>query len=818
MVWTHYVTDLIQDSRHAFRTLARAPGFAAAAVLTLAIGLTGALSMTTLIDGVLLRPLPVRVESELLVGWRGAPDAGARRWPLSADDLELVRTSSRLLAGVAGVGYHGPATMPLTDGGDTRYVRVARVTGEFFLVMGATPLLGRALEPDDDRQGAENVLVLTHALWQARFGGALDILGRHVSVGGQDFAVVGVMPRDIEHPRRVEAWMTPAAMLTTTANPTARLGIATEFDLLARMAPQATAAQVADELRSLGPAMDALRPSGDGRGFVPQVQSYREFVVGDVRSALLILLAAVSLVLLIACANVSSLLLVRGDARRSEFAVRAALGAGRARLVRQVLAEGLVLALAATIVAVLATHALLPVLMRWVPDGLPRADAVRIDGRTIAAGVALAIVAAMLAALLPATTSVGRHLATNLRAASRGTASGGGYWRRGLVVAQVALAVVGLAAAGLLVSSFQALRAEATRLASDRLVYVPLDLPHDAYADRARRQRLLTDLADAIEGDARVEGATPINVPPFSGVGWDVPVFTAEGQSEAEARDNPPLNLEEIHPRYFSTFHVPLVRGRAFAATDDDTATPVAIVSADVAARTWPGLDPLGRRLKMGTPTSQGRWLTVVGITAPTRYRDLRSERATLYVPASQMIAAAQQLAVRTAMPIPQLMDLVRARVRALDPAVSVMPLRRFTELLDVPLARPRFYSVLMTGFGTTGVALAVVGLYGVIATGVRQRRREFGVRLALGAEARDVRRLVLADGAWLVGTGLVVGLAAAVVAAQALRGLLYGVAPIDPLSLSVSLAGIAVVSAAALIAPLRAAGRVEPADVLRAE
>ncbi|HQZ38354.1 MAG TPA: ABC transporter permease [Vicinamibacterales bacterium] len=818
MVRTNYVGDLVQDARYALRTLARAPGFAAAAVLTLAIGLTGTVSMVALIDGVLLRPLPVRAEAELVVGWRGLPEVGARQWPFSADDLALVRTNSRLLASVAGVGYQDPGTMPLADGAEVAYIRTARVTGEFFSVLGVESLLGRALGPDDDVAGAENVLVLSHAFWQARFGGAREVLGLRVTVGGQRFTIVGVMPRDVEHPRRVEAWMTPTAMLTTTSDPTRRLGITTEFHLLARLAPEVTAPQAADELRNLGPALDALRPAGDGRGFVPLVQPYREFVIGDVRPALLVLFAAVGLVLLIACANVSSLLLVRGDARRSEFAVRAALGAGRARLVRQVLAEGMVLASASTVVALLATGALLPILMRWVPDGLPRADAVHVNVRVVGVSLTLALVSAVLAALVPALTSVGRHLSTSLRAASRGTASSGGRWRRALVVSQVALAVVGLVCAALLVRSFRELRAEATRLASDQLVYVPLDLPHDAYRDRGRLLRLVTDLAEALEADPRVLGATPINVPPFSGVGWDVPVFTAEGQSDAEAKGNPPLNLEEIHPRYFSTFQVPLMRGRAFTAADSDTAPPVAIVSADVAARTWPGLDPIGRRVKMGLPASRGRWLTVVGITAPTRYRDLRTERSTLFVPALQMLGAAQQLAVRTSMPTPQLMALVQARVRILDANVSVMPLRAFTELLEVPLARPRFYTVLMTGFGATGLALAVVGLYGVIATGVRQRRREFGVRIALGAEPGHVRRLVLADGVWLVGLGMAVGLVAALVAAQALRGLLYGVGPIDLLSLGVSLVGLASVSAIALAVPLRAAGRLQPADVLRAE
>jgi predicted permease len=818
MARTNYLGELVQDGRYAVRALGRSPGFATAAVLTLAIGLTGTLSMVTLINGVLLSPLPVHAEAELFVGWRGLPQVGARRWPFSAADLELVRTNSRLLAGVAGVGYNDPAALPLADGGDASYVRAARVTGDFFRVLGVAPLLGRTLAPQDDVAGAENVLVLTHALWQARFGESPDVLGRRVSVGGQPFTIVGIMPGDVEHPRRVEVWMTVSAMQTTTSNPVAKLAMATELDMLVRVGPQVTAAQVGDELRALGTAIDALRPAGDGRGFVPQVQPYREVIIGDVRPAMLVLFAAVGLVLLIACANVSSLLLVRGEARRSEFAVRAALGAGRGRLVRQLLWEGLVLASGAAALAVVATTALLPALLRWVPDGLPRADAIRVDARVIGASVALALVAAVIAALLPALTAVGPQLAHSLRTASRGMATSGGRWRRGLVVAQVALAVIGLACAGLLVSSLRELRAEAARLATDQLVYVPLALPHETYSDRLRLRRFVTDLAEALEGDPRVSGATPINATPFTGVGWDVPVFTAEGQSDEEARSNPPLNLEEIHPRYFSTFQVPLMRGRAFTAADNDGAPPVAIVSTDVAARTWPGLDPIGRRLKMGPPGSKGRWLTVVGITAPTRYRDLRLERSTLYLPALQMLGAAEQLAVRTSMPTPLLVELVRARVRLLDPHVTVMPLRAFSQLLEVPLARPRFYTVLMTGFGATGVALAVVGLYGVVATSVRQRRREFGVRMALGAEAHHVRRLVMVDGAWLVGIGMLAGLAVAVVAARAIRGLLYGVGPLDPVSLVASVAGIAAVSAAALAAPLRSAGRVQPADVLRAE
>lgn len=813
-----YLADLAQDARYGVRTLARSPSFTAAAVLTLAIGLTGTIAMVTLINGVLLSPLPVRAEEKLFVVWRGLPDASARRWPFTTTDLDLLRKESRLLAGVAGVGYNDPGARTLSENGDSSYIQTARVTGDFFRVLGAEPLLGRSLRPEDDVVAAEPVLVLTYGFWQVRYGGAADVLGRRVTVDGQRFTIVGVMPPDVEHPRRVEAWMSVAATQAITSNPVFKVAVSSELDMLARVRPGATAAQAGEELRGLGGALDALRPAGDGRGFVPQLQPYRAFVIGDVRRAMLVLFAAVGVVLLIACANVSSLLLVRGDARRSEFAVRAVLGAGRGRLVRQLLIEGLVLASAASALALAATTALVPLLLRWVPDGFPRTGAIRVDARVAMASVALALVVAVLAGLLPALTAVGRQLAEHLRSGGRGTVAGGGRWRRALVVGQVALAVVGVACASLLVSSLRELRTEASRLATDQLVYVPLDLPEATVTDRPRLRRFVTDLARVLETDPRVSGATPINGAPFTGTGWDVPLFTAEGQSEAEARANPSLNLEEIHPRYFSTFEVPLMRGRAFTDADNERALSVAIVSADVAARAWPGLDPLGKRLKMGGPASTDPWLTVVGVTVPTRYRDLQVERSTLYLPAPQMLGASEELAVRTTMSTPLLMDLLRARVRSLDPAVTVMPLRPFSELLEVPLARPRFYTTLMAVFGATGVALAVVGLYGVVAASMRQRRREFGVRMALGAEARDVRHLVLVDGAWLVGVGVVVGLAVAFVAAQALRGLLYGVAPLDVASLLGAVAAVLAVSIAALAMPLRSAGRVEPAEVLRAE
>jgi putative ABC transport system permease protein len=807
-----------RDLRLACRGLRRAPGFAVAVVLTLAVGMTGPIAVFSLVQGVLLRPFPVRDQARLFVGWRALPVATQRHWPFRATDLDLLRNESRLLEGVAGVGYNDPGQVVISEGGTAAYVRTARVTGEFFDVLGVQPLLGRRLTPRDDVSGAENVLVLAHGLWQRRYGGSREVLGRRVLINAQSFRVVGVMPPDVDHPREVEAWMTVAAMQTTTQNPTFKEAMSSELNLLARLRPGVTAAQAGAELRALTPQLDAQRDPGEFRGAVPVLQSYEQFAVGDVRLALITLCGAVGLVLLIASANVANLLLVRGESRKPEFAVRAALGADRMRVVRQLLTESSVLALAAGLVAVVSTKLALPLLLRWVPDGLPRLEAIRVDAGVALFSVLLGLVVASLAGVTPALASVRRDLISQLRDTSRGsTGAGMRRGRRGLIVAQVALAVTVVAGAGLLTRSLLRLQDVGVQLASNRLIYAPLVLPA-SYADGERQRRFMTDLNAQLETIPTIVAATPINVVPFIGVGWDVPTFTAEGQAPDRARTNPTLNLEEIHPNYFKTFEVALVRGRAFSEFDREGTTPVAIVSDDVATRTWPGEDPIGKRLKMGDLDSTAPWLTVVGVASRTRYREIREPRSTLYVPATQMLGAAHDMVLRTSAPVSVVTELVHSRVRALDPDVQVMPLRPFSDLLDVPLARPRFNSALIATFGAAGLGLAAIGLYAVMAATVRQRRREIGVRIALGATTRDVRHLVLGEGARLVGLGGVVGLTLALITAQALRGLLFEIQPLDPIALAAALGLLTAVAGLALYIPMRQAARVDPATMLRAE
>jgi putative ABC transport system permease protein len=807
------------DLQSAARGLLRARGFAATAVLTLALGIAGATVMFALVEGVLLRPLPVREQDRLLFAWQELRSSGFGRYPFTAREVELVAGASRVLESVAGVSYYDPSPYVAVENGVASPIVAAAVTGDFFSVVGAAPILGRALERGDDLTSAPNVLVISHGLWQRRYGGAPDVVGRGIVVGEQPFTIVGVMPPDFECPQGVSAWLTLAASASTVANPAFREGVRSQVTLIARLRPQASLDQARHELEALAPRLEVEAPSEAPRGLTPVVRSYADVVVGDVRPALMALFGAVALVLLIASANVANLLLLRGEARRTELALRAVLGARPGRVARLLLAESLLLALTAGALGFAVASLSLRAVVGLVPGGLPRVDSVRLDAGVALFAVAIAFLAAALAGLAPALAVARVDLIAHLRGGTRVTSgSGGRRAQRRLVAAQVALAVTLTAAAGLLTRSLLRLQAVETGLAKDRLVFVDLALPQATDEGGERHLQLLQALVARLEAAPGIAGATPVNCPPFADIGWDTPEFTAEGQDAARAAANPSLNLEAIHPNYFATLEVALVRGRAFTAGDGRGSPLVAIVSEDVAARTWPGANPIGRRLKMGGSGSDEPWRTLVGVARSTRYRELAAPRPTLYVPAPQFVVGAKMLALRTSSPLDVVARLARERVSAVDPQLRVTRIASFAELARAPLARPRFNAALVVVFGAAALMLTGIGLYAVMGAYVRQRFPEIGVRVALGASPSRVRWSVLADGLRLAATGAAIGLLGALVTGRVLRGLLFEVHPLDPLSLLG--APLVLIAAAALASylPARQAALVDPTVVLRAE
>jgi putative ABC transport system permease protein len=809
---------LLQDLRYAIGSLRAAPRFALITISTLTVGIAATDAMYTLIDGVLLRPLPVREPNRLIVAWRELRAGDATHLPFFVPDVDIIRDSSKTLAAVAGVGFQGAGPFVIAERGSATYINGAAVTGEFFKVTGVEPVLGRTLNRDDDRTGAENVLMLTYGLWQRRYGGSADVLGRQVLVEEKPFTIVGVMPPGFEYPHGVEAWMTVAAQTSTLSNAAFRVDV----DLIARLQPGVTLAQATSELQQLTADLEAKAPPKDApgpRGMTAVVRPYKDVVVGDVRLAMFVLFGAVVLVLLLAIANAANLLLLRNQRRRAELAVRVALGAGRGRIARQLVLESLLLAVVAGMCGVLLTTWMLHLFIPLIPGGLPRMDSVRVDARVVLFTIAIVFVTAVAAALVPAIVTIRADAIRDLRIGGRGATGGTRHVQRALVIAQVTLAVTVVSAAGLLVRSLMRLQTVDMGLAADRLVFISLDLPRAKYGGRQRHLQLLRDVVSQLESAPEIAGATPINVAPFSGTdGWELPRFTAEGQSADRAATNPSLNLESIHPNYFETIGAALVRGRSFTNADRDGAPAVAIVSEDVASRTWPGDDPIGKRLKFGSYDSTEEWRTVVGVARPTRYRELTMPRPTLYLPDQQFIVAAWMFVVRTGAPLEVVSRVARARVAAVDPEVQVMRVAPLTELLERPLARPRFNAFLIAAFGVAALFLAAIGVYAVIAASVRQRQNEIGVRLALGATAAHIRNLVIGEGLGLMSIGLVSGLAISLATTQLLRGLLFETSKLDPTSVLVTVLLVACVALAASCLPARRAARVNPVLAVKVE
>jgi putative ABC transport system permease protein len=808
---------ILDNLRHDFeltwRGLRRAKAFSAAAILTLGLGIAGTTVMFTLIQGVLLRPLPVRKQGRLIVAWKELRSSGLTHHPFGDTAIDAVGRGSQLLEQVAGVDANGVGHGVISDGasGD---VKAALVTGGFFDVLGVEPILGRPLTRADDVEGAERVVVISYGLWQRRYGGSRDVIGRRITLSEERFAVVGVMPRDLDYPSGVEAWRT-----THSVGAGGPFGDAArrEVDLLARLRPGVTIDQARAELNALTRQFEAATSATRTAVLVPVVRTFEEVVVGDVRSSMIALMAAVALVLLIASANVANLLLLRGEGRRRELGLRQALGASRGRIVRYVLAESLVLTLLAAGVGLAATWWSLQGLLALVPEGLPRVESVRIDATVLVFAVVIALVTSVLAGLVPALSLARADLVTELRSGGRGAAASASRpWRRGLVVAQVALAVTIVAAAGLLTRSVWRLQAVEIGVSADRLVFVQLSLPNSKYAERARHTQFLEQTVTRLEMIPGIAAATPVNAAPFSGEGgWDVPRFAAEGQSAERAAANPSLNLESIYHNYFRTFEIPLVRGRAFTAADRTGALEVAIVSEDVAARTWPGESPIGKRLKIGRPDSRDRWRTVVGVAASTRYRELAKPRPTIYLPAPQFLETAQVLVLRTAAPLDQIAALARSQVSAVDGDVQVTGVVPFSQMLDRPLARPRFNAFLLGLFAVTALLLATIGVYAVLAASVRQRDRELAIRVALGATPMRVRRLVVGEALWLAGVGATIGLVGATAATRVVRGMLFETRALDPPTLVGAALLLIVASAAASYWPARRATRVDAVAML---
>ena len=801
-----------QNIRVSIRTLRNSPGFALTAILTLALGIGLAIAVFTVADAFLLRPLPVRDQDRLVVLWGATPDGRFDNFPLLLDDARDFAGRVRSLDRVEFFSYGGALPIPIRDGSSVFHMRQSRVSGGYFELLGTPPLLGRPLLPEDDVAGAAPVVVLSHRAWQRYFGGDTLVVGRRLVIHatGVAHSIVGVMPVGLDYPRGTDFW----APVIPNSAPLGDYAVYAELHVIGRVRRGASPAEARAELTSFFGRPGAPEWHRDLHGVV---NSLTNAVLGDVRPAVLAFVAAAGLLLLIACINVANLLLVRGLSRLREIAVRSALGAERGRIIRQLLTESALLALMGGILGTVLASFAVDGFLAFAPPETPRLDEIHLDARAIAGAVAITTVVMLFFALAPALIASRVEVQDALRVGSRQSGASRRF-RRGteaLVVGQVALALVILAAAGVIARTLVKLERVDLALDPSHLLIAQLALPSEGFDDTRRQVALLDRLLPRLEGIAGVRAVSPVLTAPFVSAGGIFGQLAAEGQAADERPRNPTLIFDVVTPNYFSTFGIPVLRGRGFSDEDRQGSPRVVILSESAARHYWQTGNPIGKRLTWGDDGA-----TVVGIVPETRYRDLRDPRLTVYFPLRQSSfpVAPMTLAIRTSARSPNVMSAVREVITDTEPGVDLVGAAPFSTFLAGPLAQPRLNAFLLAVFAGAAVTLAAVGLFAVMAAMVRQRTREIGVRMALGATTSSVEALVLRRGLMLAIAGIVVGLLGAAASNRLLGSMIFDVSPTDATTLVLAAAVLLGVAAMASIIPARASTRVDPLLALQAE
>jgi predicted permease len=812
-VQARYTIGVIQTARIACRSLGRTPGFAATAVATLALGIGLSVAVFTVAEALLLRKLPFHDQDRLVVLWGQFPDRSSTQWPLELDHGIAFARGTTSLERAAYYAYEGAWPQPIRDGDRITRLRQALVSGDYFGVLGADPILGRTLRLEDDVVGAAPVVVLGHGAWQRHFGGDTGVVGRQIMLHGpgRAYTIVGVMPRGFDWPAGTDFWapLIPARARPDTDSVFAHVGVIT------RLKPGVSPSTVRDELSSY---YRRTGTSDRSRGLQGVVTPLPRLILGDTRPAVLAFAAAALLLLVITCVNVANLLLVRGLTRMREIAVRSALGAAQSRVVSQLLVENALLAAAGGLLGAGVAVAALRTFVAFAPANLPRMDEIQHDATLIAGAVAITAVAMLLFGLAPAILTARVEPQQVLRSGARQSMSRGSRLAsETLVAAQVALAVVVLSGAGLITRSVIALERADLAFDPSRLLIGELAFRFDQVESRDGQLALLDRLLPAVRALPGVEAVSPVVAVPFAGPGgWDLAAFAPEGQSAEEASPGPTLNMEVVVPEYFRTFGIEVLEGRTFTDRDREGAPPVIVISRSTARHYWPGESPVGKRVSMGRVWAA----TVIGVVPDTRYRDLRDARPTVYFALGQapFPFSPLNLAIRTKGAPADLVPALREAITSADPATALASAVPFDTFLDRPLAQPRLNAFLLTVFAIAAAVLAAIGLFGVMATVVGQRTREFGIRMALGATASRLRHMVLRRGLAIAAAGLSAGLLGALVTNRFLRALLYEVSPTDVVTLagvSILLLGVATLAG---VGPARASTRIDPARSLRAE
>ncbi|HEX8142216.1 MAG TPA: ABC transporter permease [Pyrinomonadaceae bacterium] len=806
--------DIWQDLRYGLRTMLKNPGFTGVAVLALALGIGANSAIFSVVNSILLRPLPFKDPDRLVMVWHSYPklDLIAPVSPPGFTDYGA-RTDVFENAAVASGG-----SANLTGAGEPERIQARAVTASFFPTLGVTPALGRTFLQEEDQPSHEHVVVLSHGLWQRRFGADPAIVGQTIMLDGEGYNVVGVMPESFRMFGQDDLWA-PLALTAEQLSPKRR---GSEFLLMiARLKPgvsleqaQAVMDTVAGQIRQNNPQ----NYPNDGSWGV-KVKSVYEETVGDIRPALLVLLGAVGFVLLIACANVANLLLARASVRRKEIAIRTALGAGRRRLIRQLLTESVLLSLVGGGLGMVLAVWGVDVLVKLNQNNIPRAQEVGIDGRVLAFTCGLSLLTGILFGLAPALQASKTELTEALKEGGR--TSGGSHRARVrnlLVISEIALALVLLIGAGLMVKSFSRLSHVNPGFEPQNLLTMQVALPSTKYSEPKRRADFYRQALEKIKTLPGVQSAGAVSHLPLSGsVGSGF--FSIEGRAESPGEQLPHTDLRASTPDYLQTMGIPLLKGRYFNERDTEASPNVAIVDETLARRYWPNEDPIGKRISFNRRENADVWREVVGVVGAVRHKALDADyRGQLYFPHPQNPWGGMYLVVRTMNEPASMAAMVRDAIQSVDKDQPVYRVMTMETLLAESVAQRRFSMLLLTLFAVVAVLLAIVGLYGVMSYGVSQRTHEIGIRMALGAQAGDVLRMVVGQGLLLALIGVGAGLLASLALTRVMSSLLFGVSARDPfmfVSIPLILAAVALL---ACYIPARRATKVDPMIALRYE
>jgi putative ABC transport system permease protein len=797
-----------QDVRHALRMLRCTPGFTLAALATLALAIGANSAIFSVAHGVLMRPLPYPDADRLAMVWMDNARISLREDWHSYPDYADYRAGNTTFADMA---IFNGTSRTLTGAGEPERVRGAHSSANLFDVLGVRAHRGRTYTTDEDQPGANNVVVLGHGLWQRRFGASDAVLGTTVEMNGRAMRIIGVMPPGFAFPERQTEFWVPTGPSEAQRNNRGSLWL----QVVGRMKPGITVERAQADLGRV--SQDLLTRFPGRKGYGVYVAGYTNQLVGRVRPAILVLAGAVAFVMLIACANVANLLLARAASREREVALRAALGADRGRLVRQLLTESTLLGLAGGVLGIALAFFGLQALLAAAPADLPRLDAIIMDWRVLAFTAGLSLVTGIVFGLAPAWQLSRTNPAQTLKEGGRGASHRGRTLRRVLVVAEVALAVVLLVGAGLMLRSFDRLHRTDLGFRPDGVLTARVTLYGERYREPARVADFYKQLFDRLQTQPGISGAAGVGTV-FLSATPNSTNFSIEGRPDFPPEAAVEVPVDSATPDYFRLMDIQLRKGRFFDARDAAGATPVVIINDTMARMFWGDEDPIGRRIKYGSLSSRGQWMEIVGVVADTRRTGYDAVvRPETYLPHAQSGDGGLMILARTTGDPTAAAPALRAIVRDLDPALALQGVQPLSSILVEMTAQRRLNTILLTVFGIVAAVLAAVGIYGLIAYSVAQRTRELGVRIALGASATRVMRLVAGEGLVLATVGVVLGLGAALLLGRSMATMLYGVSATDPLTF-VAIAAVAALTAiTASLVPAMRALRIDPSRSLAA-